>query len=79
MSLHLVTISYLQRGAKPPIFVAGNFTTPGWQALELDYVEMKGDFEFFKDLYVPPGKYQYKFRKGHGNWWMCDESQPKGQ
>ena len=36
------------------------------------------DLEFFDDFKVGDGQYQYKFRIGHGDWWVCDESVETG-
>lgn len=34
-----------------------------------------GEFEFITVFLVQPGEYQYKFRLGPGDWWVCDEDQ----
>lgn len=86
-----VRITYHQPGTKPPIFVAGSFTTPPWEPRELQYTKTTpgpgetvaeeagdSDLEFFDDFKVGDGQYQYKFRIGHGDWWVCDESVETG-
>lgn len=37
------------------------------------------EFEFFKDFYVTEGHWQYKFRLGHGDWWVCNDKVKTGQ
>lgn len=32
-----------------------------------------GQYRFYKDVDVPEGRWQYKFRIGHGDWWVLDE------
>lgn len=29
--------------------------------------------KFSKTFNISPGTYQYKFRLGYGDWWICDE------
>src|SRR5262249_54793391 len=63
----------------PPVFVAGSFT--GWSPLEMtcektEATESRHLFSYTVDL--KPGKYQYKFRLGPGDWWVLDESAPTG-
>ena len=36
------------------------------------------ELEFFKDFYVTEGHWQYKFRLGPGDWWVCNESVATG-
>lgn len=35
-----------------------------------------GEWEFSKTFSASEGEYQYKFRLGPGDWWVCDESKP---
>lgn len=35
-----------------------------------------GEWEFSKTFSAVEGEYQYKFRLGPGDWWVCDESKP---
>src|SRR5271154_4777391 len=68
-----VKITYERPGTIPPIFVAGSFTEPPWEAIELDHDNHHGQFTFSKSFDMRPGKYQYKFRLGHGDWWVCND------
>lgn len=38
--------------------------------------EPSGEWEFSKTFSAAKGEYQYKFRLGPGDWWVCDESKP---
>lgn len=35
-----------------------------------------GEWEFSKTFPAAKGEYQYKFRLGPGDWWVCDENKP---
>ncbi|MCJ1465495.1 hypothetical protein MMC07_004113 [Pseudocyphellaria aurata] len=84
-----IRISYVSPGARPPIYIAGSFTDPPWQPEELDYVlEQPGDmdsgtpsecslYRFVKSVQIGEGRWQYKFRLGLGDWWVCDEHTEK--
>ena len=86
-----VLIEYKNLGLQPPVFVAGSFTTPAWQAVELDAVARgendnmdPGSIEakerlFCKRFDIPEGRWQYKFRLGHGDWWVCDGNKEIGE
>lgn len=86
-----IQISFVSPGARPPIFVAGSFTDPPWQPQELDYVLEQPDdmrrgtepepsqYRFVKTVQVGQGRWQYKFRLGLGDWWVCDENTEKGE
>ena len=74
-----VTIHYASPGARPPVFVAGSFTAPPWQPIELDYKVSEQDFEFSRDFDIAEGQWQYKFRLGFGDWWVCDENAEIGK
>ncbi|KAI8276488.1 hypothetical protein K4K60_007659 [Colletotrichum sp. SAR11_57] len=71
-----VTISYRQPGTQPPIFVAGSFSDPQWQPLEMQFTtDEGGEHTFFKSVEVPPSsQIQYKFRVGLGDWWVLNQS-----
>jgi hypothetical protein len=79
MANSTVTINYKQPGTTPPIFVAGSFTEPLWQPTELDYEQVNGEYIFSKSFEVMPGRHQYKFRIGNGDWWICDNAKDTGQ
>ncbi|KAF6828607.1 hypothetical protein CMUS01_08513 [Colletotrichum musicola] len=70
-----VTITYRQPGTQPPIYVAGSFSDPQWQPLEMQFTtDDAGEHTFYKDVEVPPGsQIQYKFRVGPGDWWVLNE------
>lgn len=89
LKIQNIQISYVSTGAQPPIFVAGSFTDPPWQPQELDYVLEQPDstdiqsgtsqYRFAKNVQVGEGRWQYKFRLGLGDWWVCDEHTEKGE
>jgi len=72
------TITFSKTDVQPPVYVAGGFTD--WVPVEMasERVESTGvvenRFSYAADL--QPGRYQYKFRLGPGDWWVCDESTP---
>ena len=42
--------------------------------------ECDGELVFYKEVEgVNPGDYQYKYRLGPGDWWVCDDSAETGQ
>ena len=79
MAASNVTISYQRLGTRPPMFVAGSFTEPLWVAQELDQRDVDGEYIFSKAFEVKPGTYQYKFRVGYSDWWICDEANETGK
>ena len=74
------TLTYRQRGTRPPIFVAGTFTEPPWPPQEMECAAGEdGELVFSKTCVLRPGEdVQYKFRVGTGDWWVLDESSPTG-
>ena len=81
----LVKITYKHTGARPPVYVAGSFTTPAWEPQELEAMPVSeadktsvasdgSEYAFSKQFEVAVGDWQYKFRLGEGDWWVCDES-----
>lgn len=80
-----VQFSFACPGAQPPVFIAGSFTDPPWQVQEMDHMleKPKGvdpnsqpvgpHYRFIKNINVREGRWQYKFRFGPGDWWVCDE------
>jgi hypothetical protein len=68
-----VTITYHQPGTQPPVQVAGTFTDPPWQPVEMDYTRRSdGEYDFKKEVHGPPGtKIQYKFCIAD-NWLLKD-------
>lgn len=77
----LTTIRLSRHDLSPPVFLAGTFTQ--WRAsLEMEH-EVLNDQSgpqnvFHKTIDLSPGKHQYKFRLGHGDWWIIDGSAAKG-
>ncbi|MCJ1310565.1 hypothetical protein MMC25_004230 [Agyrium rufum] len=71
-----VYISLKHAEAKPPVFVAGAFTNPPWEPRELKHraVDNSEEYEFVASFPAKEGQYQYKFRIGTGDWWICDQS-----
>lgn len=75
-------ISFSPKGAKPPVFIAGTFTNPPWQQLEMQSIELENSGEYRHEirLDIPKGQdYQYKFRLGKGDWWDLNEEEPIGK
>ena len=80
----LVKITYSSPDIQPPVYVAGAFTDPPWQPCEMKCVkpvqdpnvdpQAKPDYTFSKEFEVTGGRWQYKFRLGPGDWWVCDEA-----
>ena len=72
-----VTIHYASPGLQPPVYIFTNLSDPQWEAVQMDDVKNNsGEHRFFKDFMVEEGEYQYKFRLGPGDWWVCDDSGP---
>ena len=82
-----VTLSVRRPSDSPVIFVAGSFSDPKWEPLELAVktVEFKDDegltsteYLFYRDVQVPVGQYQYRFREGANGPWFHDETAKSG-
>lgn len=80
---HKVTITFTGNDLHPPIFLAGSFTAEPWDPVEMELVPSKldadGDHVTVRTVYsktfdIPEGRWQYKFRLGDGDWWVCDET-----
>jgi hypothetical protein len=71
-------ITYQKPGTQPPIYVAGTFSDPPWEAHEMEYTtDTNGEHTFQKEVTAEPGsKIQYKFRVGPGDWWVLHEGMP---
>lgn len=70
-----VNVEYSSPGLKPPVYIFTSLSEPQWEAVEMEAEKNeKGDFVFSKAFDVEEGEYQYKFRLGPGDWWVCDES-----
>ena len=76
-----VKLTYRRNDTVPPVYVAGNFSSPPWQPLEMDVSEGEdGHNVFSKVVDVSEGsEIQYKFRIGSGDWWVVDESSETGK
>lgn len=78
-----VVITFSVPGTQPPVYVASSLTNPAWDPLEMSVKEGRtpsGDLVFEKSFdAVESGEYQYKFRLGPGDWWVCDENAPIGR
>jgi hypothetical protein len=74
---HKVTITYSSAGLQPPVYITTSLSDPQWELLEMGCSEEpSGEWEFSKTFSAAEGEYQYKFRLGPGDWWVCDESKP---
>jgi hypothetical protein len=74
---HKVTVTYSSPGLQPPVYITTSLSEPQWDLLEMDCRRTpSGEQEFAKTFHVAKGEYQYKFRLGPGDWWVCDESKP---
>jgi hypothetical protein len=72
-----VIITYSSPGLQPPVYVTTSLSDPQWDLLEMGCSESPGgEWEFTKTFSAAEGEYQYKFRLGPGDWWVCDESKP---
>jgi hypothetical protein len=72
-----VTITYSHPGLQPPVYITTSLSDPQWDLLEMGCSESpSGEWEFTKTFSAADGEYQYKFRLGPGDWWVCDESKP---
>ncbi|KAI0446116.1 hypothetical protein F4803DRAFT_547633 [Xylaria telfairii] len=69
-----LTFTFRRHGAHPPLFVAGSFSDPPWQPLEMDAsIDQHGDLIFIKQVMVDESsEVQYKFRHASGDWWALD-------
>lgn len=77
-----VKITFGKSGVQPPVFVATSFTDHPWEPQEMKVVEdhTTSDDLIFEKTYndVPEGEHQYKFRLGHGDWWVVDDNAETG-
>lgn len=72
-----VTIIYTSPGLQPPVYVTTSLSVPPWEVLEMEVSQFPGgEHGFAKTFSAEEGEYQYKFRLGPGDWWVCDESKP---
>ena len=70
-----VNVEYSSPGLEPPVHIFTSLSDPQWEAVEMSASKNnKGEYIFSKAFDVEEGEYQYKFRLGPGDWWVCDES-----
>ncbi|KAK3704360.1 hypothetical protein LTR37_013913 [Vermiconidia calcicola] len=76
MKQHVI-VEYSSPGLQPPVYIFTSLSDPQWDAVEMQ-AEKTGnsEYRFFRTFDVEEGEYQYKFRLGPGDWWVCDESKP---
>ncbi|KAK4945415.1 hypothetical protein LTR10_015310 [Elasticomyces elasticus] len=66
-------ITFSKSDIQGPVYVAGSFTE--WSPVEMNCESTaSGQNKFSYTCDLTPGKYQYKFRLGPGDWWVLDES-----
>jgi hypothetical protein len=70
-----VKITFSSPSLQPPVYIISSLSEPQWEVLEMDAsAGENGQLHFSKVFHAQPGEYQYKFRLGPGDWWVCDES-----
>ncbi|KAI9832684.1 MAG: hypothetical protein M1819_004270 [Sarea resinae] len=81
-----VRLTWTKAGTQPPVYVSASFTSPPWEAYEMEHTLLPSEksegadqseqaaYEFSKVFEVEEGEWQYKFRMGLGDWWVCDEN-----
>lgn len=88
-TVETVTISVHRPSDTPSVFVAGTFSDPAWEPLELtpkpavpsgeDSADSAAGYVFSRELKIPPGKYQYRFRLDSPDSWFHDEKAETGR
>lgn len=83
-----VTISIRRPTETPAIYVAGTFSDPKWELLKLsakpveredaDGNSTATEYLFSRDVEVPEGQYQYRFREGSDGPWFHDKDAKHG-
>ncbi|KAI9773572.1 MAG: hypothetical protein M1840_006846 [Geoglossum simile] len=90
LDIHRVRITYAHPGSVPPVYLAGSFTALPWEPQEMQYTELQSkeaesgeggqqaqlEYEFYKELDVKEGQWQYRFRVGQGDLWVLDGNTP---
>ncbi|OJJ41965.1 hypothetical protein ASPZODRAFT_78173 [Penicilliopsis zonata CBS 506.65] len=78
-----VTISIRRPTDTPAVFVAGSFSEPQWELLELTpskaEAEDDAEFVFSRQLELPAGTYHFRFREGPEGTWFHDKTIPNGK
>lgn len=76
MKQHVI-IEYSSPGLQPPVYIFTSLSDPQWDGIEMQSKnEGVGEYVFSAAFDVEEGEYQYKFRLGPGDWWVCDEDKP---
>lgn len=81
-----ITISIRRPTDTPAVFVAGSFSDPAWEPVELNSkpTEANGEegeaseYVFSHDFKIPEGKYEYRFRLGSDGPWIHDDGLQTG-
>lgn len=82
-----VTLAIRRPSDDPAVFLAGSFSDPKWEPLELSVkpIDVQDDegltsteYLFSREIEVPAGQYQYRFREGASGPWFHDESVKSG-
>ncbi|KAJ8603332.1 hypothetical protein MRB53_042185 [Persea americana] len=72
-----MSIEYSAVNLQPPVFVTTSLSSPPWEIIEMEAINHpEGQYLFKAEFDAMEGEYQYKFRLGPGDWWVCDESKP---
>lgn len=78
-----VKISIRRPAASPAVFVAGSFTEPAWEAVELTGEPAEdskdGEFVFARSFKADDGEHRYKFRLGEDGDWFVDDAVKNGE
>lgn len=77
-----VTIAITRPTDSSPLFVAGTFSDPQWEPLELGAKPIPSSTTeslFSRDVEVVPGQYRYQFREGEDGTWFHDDSAKHGE
>lgn len=70
-------ITFTKADVQAPVYIAGAFSE--WSPVEMTCEKLEnGENKFSHAAELQPGKYQYKFRLGPGDWWVLDESTSTG-
>lgn len=72
-----ITVEYSNPGLQPPVYICSNLSDPQWEPIEMHCETRDHEASRFSYSFrVEEGQYQYKFRLGAGDWWVCDETRP---
>ena len=80
-----VKISIRRPAASRAVFVAGSFTEPAWEAVELvaedaeDNTTAQDEVVFARNFKVEEGEHRYKFRAGEDGEWFVNEKVDSGE